>query len=61
MAPSWIGAPETHLRRTPMSTAVTMVEAMRASYNPAQLDVLGRAAELARAGPDADEVPGPWA
>ncbi|MET8002287.1 MerR family transcriptional regulator [Nonomuraea glycinis] len=57
----WIAAPETHLRRTPISTAVTMVETMHAIYNPAQLEVLVRATALARARADMDEVPDPRA
>ncbi|WP_285106045.1 MerR family transcriptional regulator [Promicromonospora sp. MEB111] len=53
---SWIRTPQEHLRQTPMSTAVTMVEAMQEIYNSAQLDVLTRAAELARV--QAGEAPG---
>ncbi|MFI0469667.1 MerR family transcriptional regulator [Saccharopolyspora sp. 5N102] len=55
----WIATPEAHLRRTPMSTAVTMVKTMHAIYNPAQLEVLERAAELARAREDLGRDPDP--
>ncbi|GAB2478656.1 MerR family transcriptional regulator [Promicromonospora xylanilytica] len=45
----WITSPEPHLKHTATSTAATMAETMRAIYNAAQLDVLERATERARA------------
>jgi DNA-binding transcriptional MerR regulator len=47
----WLGTPEApqHLRQSSRSTGAAMTETMHAIYNPAQLDVLERAAKLADA------------
>lgn len=42
----WISDPASRLRQTPLSTAVTLGEAMRSMNNAAQLDVLQRAATI---------------
>lgn len=39
----WMAQQQEHLRRTPVSTAVTIAETLQAVYNEAQLDVLVRA------------------
>lgn len=44
----WLNDPATHLSKSRYVTSQTMVEAIHELYNPAQLDVLGRAHEAAR-------------
>lgn len=43
----WLGAPQKHLLKDERTTADTWVESVLALYNPAQLDVLGKAGRLA--------------
>ena len=45
----WLSDPASHLSKRGAVSAATMVEAIHELYNPAQLDVLGRAHTLARA------------
>ena len=57
----WMSDPASTLQRTPLSTAVTLGEAMRSMNNAAQLDVLQRAAEITRSqvdGPGGGGDPG---
>lgn len=44
----WLNDPATHLSKSGDVTSRTMIEAIHELYNPAQLDVLGRAHEAAR-------------
>lgn len=44
----WLNDPGTHLSKSSYVTSQTMIEAIVELYNPAQLDVLGRAHEAAR-------------
>lgn len=43
----WLNDPAAHLSRAPQVTQQTFIEALVELYNPAQLDVLGRASVLA--------------
>lgn len=45
----WLSDPRAHLTRTPNLTRDTFVESVSALYNPAQLDVMGRASVIAQA------------
>ncbi|GGD46326.1 transcriptional regulator, MerR family protein [Microbacterium faecale] len=44
----WLNDPASHLSKSGYVTSQTMIEAIHELYNPAQLDVLGRAHEAAR-------------
>lgn len=44
----WLSDPKAHLTRSPNATRHTFVESVSALYNPAQLDVLGRASVIAQ-------------
>ncbi|MFJ4225881.1 MerR family transcriptional regulator [Microbacterium sp. NPDC089695] len=54
----WLNDPASHLARRPAVSSQTMIEALQELYNPAQLDVLGRAHIAARelVQPDAKTV-----
>lgn len=43
----WLNDPALHLSKSPYVTSQTRVEALRELYNPAQLEVLGRAHTIA--------------
>ncbi|MGO2521485.1 MAG: MerR family transcriptional regulator [Microbacterium sp.] len=45
----WLTNPAAHLSKSERATKATFVEALAALYNPAQLDVLARAGQLAQA------------
>ncbi|WP_265521157.1 MerR family transcriptional regulator [Oerskovia flava] len=44
----WLNDPAAHLSKSRYVTSETMLEAIHELYNPAQLDVLGRAVQVAR-------------
>ncbi|KJQ52709.1 MerR family transcriptional regulator [Microbacterium sp. SA39] len=45
----WLSDPKAHLTKSPNATRDTFVESVSALYNPAQLDVMGRASVIAHA------------
>lgn len=45
----WLNDPKAHVTKSPNATRDTFVESVSALYNPAQLDVMGRASVIAQA------------